>query len=272
MENTNINTKISVIIPSFKPQEYLWECLNSLNNQLLPKNEFEILVILNGCKEPYKSQILQYIDEHDGLNITLLQTDKGGVSNARNIGLDSAKGQYITFIDDDDYVSPSYLSELLRVSAPNIIGIAKPNAFTDGVNDSQQYRLTTLFERQYPAEEVSFMKLRKYFSGPWMKLIHRDVIGTRRFNVNFDVGEDGLFNFLISDKIKKCTLTCPTAIYYRRYHVGSLVMKKKNKKFIVKNNIKLLFELQKIYFSSPLKYSFRLYIMQSLGCFSGMIR
>lgn len=101
--------KISVIIPTYKPQSYLWECLDSLRNQTFPKSDFEIFLILNGCKDPYQSQIENYLLIHEICNLRLIQTDQLGVSNARNIGLDCANGDYITFIDDDDYVSPYYL-------------------------------------------------------------------------------------------------------------------------------------------------------------------
>ena len=52
--------KISVIIPSYKPQEYLWQCLDSLCSQTFPKEDFELILVLNGCKEPYYEQIKAY--------------------------------------------------------------------------------------------------------------------------------------------------------------------------------------------------------------------
>ena len=53
--------KISVIVPTYKPQAYLWECLNSLCLQTLSKEDFEVILVLNGCCEPYKTQIQQYL-------------------------------------------------------------------------------------------------------------------------------------------------------------------------------------------------------------------
>ena len=84
--------KISVIIPTYKPQEYLWKCLDSLDRQTLSNDNFEVILVLNGCKEPYYSQIKNYIAKRNDLNIIFIQTDEGGVSNARNKGLDIAKG------------------------------------------------------------------------------------------------------------------------------------------------------------------------------------
>ena len=90
--------KISVIIPSYKPKGYLWECLESLYNQTFPSNDFEILLVLNGCCEPYKSQIEEFLKGKDMCNVCLIQTNQLGVSNARNIGLDRAKGDCISLL------------------------------------------------------------------------------------------------------------------------------------------------------------------------------
>ena len=96
---------ISVIIPTYKPQDYIWTCLDSLVNQTLSYDHFEVIIILNGCSEPWKSQIEDYIASNmSAMNVTFIQTDIPGVSNARNLGLDAIKGDYVFFIDDDDYM------------------------------------------------------------------------------------------------------------------------------------------------------------------------
>ena len=103
--------KISVIIPTYKPQAYLWECLDSLCGQTFPKSDFEVILVLNGCCEPYDGLIKEYITGHPEMQWNYIQTDKGGVSNARNIALSEAKGEYIAFVDDDDYFSESYFPQ-----------------------------------------------------------------------------------------------------------------------------------------------------------------
>ena len=64
--------EISVIIPMYKPDYYIWECLDSLKNQTISQNEFEILIILNGEKEPYYSQINNWINENNIKNIKFI--------------------------------------------------------------------------------------------------------------------------------------------------------------------------------------------------------
>lgn len=262
---------ISVIIPSYKPQLYIYDCLRSIASQSLNKERYEVILVLNGCCNPWKAEIENYAQSYlKGLNFILIQLDEGGVSNARNYGINKSVGDYITFLDDDDYVSPSYLEELLKVSKPDLVGIARPIAFTEGENESQPYTITNVFDRFYPSSKISFLRLRRYFSGPCMKLIHRTIIGERRFNTSFTVGEDGLFMFTISDRIHYCSLAEPSAIYYRRYRFGSLTTKR-DRSFIQSNNLRLLKALSKVYFHRPYKYNIVFYLMQVLSCIYGII-
>ena len=139
--------KISVIVPTYKPQAYLWECLDSIYNQTFPKNEYELILVLNGCNEPYNSQIKEWFSKHSDLQVQYFQTDEGGVSNARNIALDNSKGDYLTFIDDDDLISPFYLQELYDTVAPDVVSLCYPYAFNDGVIEKQlPYGITYAYD------------------------------------------------------------------------------------------------------------------------------
>lgn len=256
--------KISVIIPSYKPESYIFKCIDSLLNQTFDKKDFEIIIVLNGCNEPYFNQLNNYLKEkaHDFF-YHLIQTNQAGVSNARNIGLDKASGQFISFVDDDDYVSPTYLTELYEISTKDTVGLSNTIAFDDKTGDSfPNYRIGKRFVEH---KEVSIHQGRKHFSGPAMKLIHREMIGNRRFDLTFKVGEDSLFMFLISDKIRKCKFTSSASIYYRRYRENSATTKKKSVKEVSLNQMRLIVNYTKIYFTNLSKYSFKFYFTRILG-------
>lgn len=237
--------QISVIIPTFQPQDYLWQCLDALRQQTLPYNQWEVILILNGPKEPYLSAIQEYINTSLGSNIRLLYTDQAGVSHARNMGLDNAQGEYITFIDDDDYVSPTFLEELLSQATPQIVSLCNVQAFSD-----DNPHLPNYFEDAYLLHAHDglqpFYKARQYFSSSCLKLIHRDIIGTRRFNPNFRNGEDSLFMFLISDKLTHVQFTSPAAVYFRRVRTNSASTKVSKWKQI-KNCLNIMLEYTTIY-------------------------
>lgn len=256
---------ISVIIPTYMPQAYLWECLNSLAAQSLDKIRFEVILVLNGCCEPYKGLIEEYIRRSD-MNINFIQTDTGGVSNARNIGLDNALGEYIAFIDDDDYVSPCYLEELLAKASPDTISLCYPYAFDDGNTIQRPYSITDAYTKYAKGGRRRFSyKVRRYFNGPCMKLIPTSFIQNRRFDPRFKNGEDSLFMFSISDKFEYIDFTSPLAKYYRRYRPNSAVTSKKTVSYFCKNTVYLIGAYLTTYFKSPLKYKFTFLVSRILA-------
>lgn len=264
--------KISVIIPTYKPQQYIWECLDSVCGQTFPKHDFEVILVLNGCKDPFEGQIKEYISERPDVQWNYIQTDEGGVSNARNKALDIARGEYITFIDDDDYVSPTYLEELYGKSDDETVAICNSFAFNDDNPERLlTYEMTRAFNAYFPKGRMNSSKVRRFFSGPCMKLINVNFIQGRRFDVRFKNGEDSLFMFLISDRIKYADFTSSNAIYFRRYRENSAVTSKKSKFSVIVNSLKMIKNYSKIYFSNPNRYSLRRYIRSILGAFHTML-
>jgi len=259
--------KISVIIPTYKPQSYLWECLDSLVKQTFSKEDFEIIIVLNGCCEPYNSNIENYIAIYmTGMNVNFIQIAQGGVSNARNIALDIAKGEYVTFIDDDDFVSPDYLKELYEKASYDTISLCYPYLFNDGNMQQKTYNITTVYDLYVKKKNINISsQVRKYFSGPCMKLIPKDFIEKRRFDVRFKNGEDTLFMFLISDRISKIAFTSSKAIYYRRNRIGSAVNLRRSSCEIVKSNINQIITYWKYYLSNPFKYNFSFFLSRIGG-------
>ena len=259
--------KITVIVPTYKPQAYLWECLDSIYNQTFNKSDYELILVLNGCNEPYNSQIKDWLSEHKDLQVQFIQTDQGGVSNARNIAIDNARGEYVTFIDDDDLISTAYLKELYEKATPDTVSLCYPYAFNDGKIEKQlPYGITDAYNYciEHKYNKLSSM-VRKYFSGPYMKLIPMSFIHDRRYDVRFKNGEDSLFMFLISDKIKKVAFTSKDAVYYRRYRDNSAYTRSKTKREIIANKTSLIKAYISIYLRKPQKYSLLFFITRLLG-------
>lgn len=259
--------KISVIIPTYKPQAYLWECLDSIYKQTFPKTDYELVLVLNGCNEPYNAQINEWLTKHSDLQVQYFQIDEGGVSNARNIALDNARGEYVTFIDDDDLISTAYLKELYEKATPDTVSLCYPYAFNDGKIEKQlPYGITDAYNYciEHKYNKLSSM-VRKYFSGPCMKLIPMSFIHDRRYDVRFKNGEDSLFMFLISDKIKKVAFTSKDAIYYRRYRDNSAYTRGKTKRENIANKMNMIKAYISIYLRKPQKYSLLFFITRLLG-------
>ena len=258
--------KISVIIPSYKPKDYLWECLESLKKQSFSHSDFEIIVVLNGVKDPYCGLIQSFINESFDAtyNIYLLYSEIGSVGNARNIGIDNASGEYITFIDDDDYVSESFLEELYIYANKDTVSLSHPVAFNE-TGILPNYSIEKVYLKVKDKDPVSFQKARRVFQGPCMKLFHRDIIGERRFDTSFKNGEDALFMFLISDNFKYIRATTSDAIYYRRVREDGAAYGKKSRWYLIRNSKRLIEKYCSIYCGAPLNYSFSFFITRIIG-------
>lgn len=214
--------KISVVIPSYKPKSYIFDCLTSFKNQTLEQKDFEIILVLNGCDEPYHKILHEFILKNAMDNVVLVQIDLSGVSLARNLAIDIAKGEYIAFVDDDDYVSRTYLKELYDSATQGITPICKVVAFEDNSGTVvENYKLTELFESVKAYDTVPIMKARTYLSIPVAKIIDRNIIGKRRFNQKLKNGEDSLLMLELTDLIKELKPSKGSAIYYRRLREGS---------------------------------------------------
>ncbi len=261
--------KISVIIPTYKPKAYLWECLDSICKQTFPKEDFELILVLNGEKEPYDTQIRKYVAEHmSDLNVRYVYTDVAGVSNARNIALDMVRGEYIAFVDDDDYISHEYLNALYKMASLDTISLSDVYAFNDGVPEIQlSYYLTDIYRGFYNCKHISRLSssIRKYFNAVWAKLIPAHYVKDYRFDGKFKNGEDSLFMFLISDKVQQLSFASNEAIYYRRYRDNSAVTSKRSWCDIVVNGYNLIKAFLTIYCKSPGKYDFFFMLTRVVG-------
>lgn len=247
----------SVIIPTYRPDIYIYECLYSLNSQTIDKEDFEVLVILNGPKEPYYNQLSAFLV--DKSNMYLYYTDKKGVSNARNVGLEKAKGDYISFIDDDDIVSENYLECLsAKVSCDSIV---VSNVF-NFIHDKNEKIIDYLTIKN---ESSGIFRNRCYLSNACCKLIPRSLIANRRFDENFVKGEDAIFMFCISDKIRSIRKADIDCVYYRR--LREMSASRKETPLIDRLNTAMEQQLAYscIYIKKPFKYNFFLFISRMIA-------
>lgn len=99
---------ISVVVPIYNVKDYLEECLESLIKQSYAS--FEVLMVNDGSTDESESICLKYAQKDERFKYFYKQN--GGLSDARNYGIDRAAGNYITFLDSDDYVEMNYLEEL----------------------------------------------------------------------------------------------------------------------------------------------------------------
>jgi glycosyltransferase involved in cell wall biosynthesis len=110
---TNVPSTISIIVPVYNVENYLAKCLNSLMNQTY--QNIEVLVINDGSKDS-SERIIQDYAQRFPEKIKAFNKENGGLSDARNFGIDHATGDYIGFVDSDDYVTETMFEEMLNLA------------------------------------------------------------------------------------------------------------------------------------------------------------
>ena len=113
--------KLSIVIPLYNKEKYIDRCLQSLLNQDLSSSEYEIIIVDDGSTDSSCSIARNYTEKH--VNIHLFRQKNGGPGAARNNGLEAAKGDYIYFLDADDYIASNVLNCLLDLSELNKLEI-----------------------------------------------------------------------------------------------------------------------------------------------------
>ncbi|OCL99251.1 putative glycosyltransferase EpsJ [Aliarcobacter thereius] len=239
-------SKISVLIPTYKPQEYIEKCFDSIEKQTLSKEFFKVYIALNGDRNPYYEYIESLLTKYS-FKSEFIYLEEIGVSNARNKLIDISKEPFITFIDDDDIISENYLENLLEIADENYISIANVYNFEKDINEKKENYIGNCFLSLNNIEKSKY-KTRKYFSSPCAKLINRKMIGDVRFDTKLKIGEDSLFMAEISNKVEGLKKTTEDTIYYVFERAGSATRKKIDKKeefkriiYLVGIYIKMLF-------------------------------
>ena len=104
--------KLSIIVPIYNVEQYLQKCVDSLLNQDIPLSEYEIILVDDGGKDKCPQICDDYAAVHE--NIRVVHRENGGLSAARNNGIEVARGKYIQFVDSDDYLEPNVLRGLIE--------------------------------------------------------------------------------------------------------------------------------------------------------------
>ena len=198
--------KYSVIIPVYNAEKTLRRCLDSLRVQA--PTDVQFLLVDDGSRDG-SGDICREYTEMDP-RFTLLSKANGGVSSARNLGLESAEGKYILFVDSDDYVSAGYFSTLEELDREGSFDlILFSNIRTDGVQDTPRLLTDGSFTGQAAMEELGRAYSRKTINPPWNKRYRLELIRSNgiRFREEISIGEDKLFNLEYALHCESCRVS-----------------------------------------------------------------
>ncbi len=191
--------KCSVIVPMYNSKETIGRCINSLLLQTY--QDYEIIVIDDGSTDESVTIVKAFNSE----NISILHQPNQGVSAARNLGLDNARGDLIFFIDSDDYVNSRLLEKVVNSFRDNKCD-AVFFGFTRVENHSETEFLPPHIQDGYYNNLVNLSRC-DTFGYPWIKAIKRECIASNRFRKDVKLYEDELFSLEVFKTPRKiCSL------------------------------------------------------------------
>lgn len=226
---------ISVILPTYNTEEYLLR--RSINSVLKQEDfsDFEIILIDDGSDEVYKNSFKTITDLDT--RIKFIEVENGGVSRARNLGIDHSKGEYITFLDADDEIAPFFFKSAYKIAnnynSDFVIGGVVANDYEN--IDFYKYVGDELEISQYDNSNKENLKpnligniLRFEDSdgyigrGPWSRLVKRELAEQVKFDTNLIIGEDVEWNVRLLDASNKICVVNQVWYWYYQNSVSAL--------------------------------------------------
>lgn len=232
----NSNIKISIIVPVYNTAKYLHQCLDSLKNQTL--SEIEIICVNDGSTDN-SLEILNEYAKKDSRFIVIKQKNQGQ-SVARNLGIKTAKGQFIGFIDSDDYADHTmfeklYLNALENDSDITMCSINVLNEKTGKLSSCDPYMTLDLFPDEFNNKAFKYTETSKFLFRicvtPWNKIYNRKFL--LKEQLFFPEGlffEDNVFFYSSFMQAQKISLIRDKLYFYRKSSETSTTMGDDRKK------------------------------------------
>ena len=211
------NFKVSVIVPIYNVEKYIAECIESIIKQ--DYRNLEIILVDDGS--PDKSgEICDFYKNKDE-RIIVIHKENAGVSAARNSGLDAATGDYVCFVDGDDYLEEDYVSYLLKQIVDNgtKISLSKGiyDTFTPKNNNADFIKVVS--GEQAAIDILTY----KIHIGVYCKMFELKFLNDNniRFKENIRMGEGFNFNTYAFQKADKVSMGWKQIYFYRRNNIDS---------------------------------------------------
>ncbi len=186
---------LSIIVPVYNVEKYLNRCIDSIRNQTY--SNWELLLIDDGSTDGSSTICDEYADIDGRIKVTHIAN--GGVSNARNIGLELATGEYIAFVDADDFCEKNMYADMMD----NMLNYAVDmvycgySVYEESDRSKREKKPASMgvkTSEETLNEYFGKIKGHRYSWAPWNKIFSRKLIGDMRFDTSIACGEDLVFS------------------------------------------------------------------------------
>ena len=256
MENTNI--KLSIVAAVYNLEKYLPRCLDALVNQTM--QDIEILCVDDGSTDSAPQIIEDYKKKYPD-KIKVFHKENGGEFTTRNYGLERAQGEYVTFVDTDDYVEPNWAEKLYNAAKENdadlaVCGFERIDLATNKVVATNMTNFGNTVKEINPKDDyLLFIN-----PAPWNKVYKREKIKDLRF-LPFRGFNDTMFLASCYTRINKIAFV-PDVLYHYFLRYDSQIHTVNEQD--VKNLKKYLLEVKDLYIKSG-KYEEMKYILDTFA-------
>lgn len=244
-----IQGKISIIVPVYNVEAYLEKCINSILNQTY-KN-LELILIDDGSSDSCPA-ICDEAAERDS-RVKVIHKENAGVSSARNMGLDCAEGEYIGFVDSDDWIALDMYEQLLMTLQKYEVDCAMCEMvkyYSADRKKVQKFDIgQELVDSQYACSGMCISIGKQNFTNQkyfylWDKIYKREVWDDIRFDESLKSAEDRWALFHVYRKVEKIAV-CPKKLYYYRQNAGLSADCNRNRDFDYIVGYRMLEEVRK---------------------------
>lgn len=168
-------TKISIIIPVYNGEKYIEKCLDSIKNQTF--KDYEVLIINDGSKDNTKNLIEKYLNDK---RFKLFNRTNHGIGASRNFGLNESSGEYICFIDSDDYVDKEYLEKLYNKILKENLDIVVCNyiELNEDLNIEKKVKIKAFDNTTIDKNPELLLNINK---SPWNKIYRKSILKNIKF-------------------------------------------------------------------------------------------
>jgi len=221
----------SVIVTSFKEEKYIKACLESLSTQGLSKEDLEVIV-LNDCSPDNTPNIIEdFVKKQKDIDFKFKMPAKnGGVAKLRNMGLEEARGRFVTFVDGDDFLEPYALANIKDMATATKADLIVPQIEThydEGVEKSM-YECTKValhqsrFNRLRNPDDfyVSVMENNVRLTAVCSTIVSKNIIDENNLRFKDTLDEDTMWSVNIYPHVKKPKLYTGSYYYYRQHGVS----------------------------------------------------
>ena len=220
--------EVSIIVPVYQVENYIRQCIDSILVQTF--TDFELILVDDGSKD----RSGKICDEYAVLDqrVKVIHKENGGLSDARNCGMDQAVGNYFMFVDSDDYIAPTMLEYLYKALMNKEADIAVCNFLHFFEEDRKRDFSTNIQSEVLSGAEIFYSRKNERVYGiwtvAWNKLYKRETLGNVRFRFGKYHEDEFWANDIYQMDIK--VVTIPECLYYYRQRDNSIMGRKNIKR------------------------------------------